>query len=198
MRNRFSLLGLGLAGLAASLVLTGTASAQAKGPSLAGTWSFDADRTKAEEKRKISDAPAFSEDDRPRRGGSGAAPTGVPGSGRPELGPLAMYAQPIPQIVIVQTDSTVTLTDASGATRTYRTDGKKSVEPMLGADSLEVTARWRGAKLSTERKLGKFGSVREEYSLDGTTLVVDVRLSGPQIVPPIEQRRFYKAATGTN
>jgi hypothetical protein len=54
-------------------------------------------------------------------------------------------------------------------------------------------ARWRGGKLTTERKFGKAGTVREEYSLEGDgVLAVDVRLSGPQIVPPIQQRRYYK------
>lgn len=188
---------LGLTGLGL-LTIVSSGAGQAN-PSFAGTWKYNAERTQQEAARKISDAPAFSKDDRARtRSSAAGATSGVPGA-RAELGPLTLYSRPLPELVIVQTDSTITISDPSGAPRTYRTDGRKEREPLLGVDSLDITAKWKSGKLTIERKLGKFGTVREEYSIDVATkeLILDVRLSGPQVVPPMELRRFYGVAPGS-
>lgn len=115
------------------------------------------------------------------------------------MGPLGMYVRPLPQLIIVQTDSTITISDPSGTPRTYRTDGRKVFEPMPGSDSLEIVAKLKDGKLTTERKLGSLGTLREVYSIDKDSheLIVDVKLSSPSLVPPLEMRRVYDPAPGS-
>jgi hypothetical protein len=182
---------------------------QAKTSSLAGTWKFNLEKTRELAGKRISDAPAFSREDGLRNSGANGRTTrnaggGTPSSsggggssgGRANLGPLGLYAQPLPELVIVQTDSSVTISDPRGDPRVYRLDGHKAVEPLLGADSLEIVAKWKDGKLTTERKLGSFGTVREVYSIDAAAhaLIVDVKLSGPELAPPVELHWIYDAA----
>ena len=176
---------------------------QGKPSSLAGTWKFSPEKTRALAERRISDAPVFTRDDRPRgrspaSTATGATPSGGAGAGS-NLGPLGLYARPLPGLVIEQTDSSVTITDPRGTPRVYRTDGHKEIEPLLGADSLEIVAKWKDGKLTTERRLGSFGIVRQVYSLDARShvLIVEVKLSGPQLVPPMEMQWIYDPAPGS-
>lgn len=192
-------LGLGL------LTLAAASPGQGKDPGIAGTWKLNAEKTQQEAKRmsapaKFTEAVGMRSRNRSTTsGGSGAAGESggrEPGAGTTDLGPLGLYARPLPELVIVQTDSTFTISDPSGPPRTYRVDGKKAIEPLLGADSLEIVAKWKDGKLTTERKLGHFGAIREVYSLDAATkeLIVDVKLTAPQLSPPMEMRWFYGPA----
>lgn len=181
-------------------------------PTLAGTWKLNAEKTAAEQSAQPGD-PTVREGYRPggrprvgtgMTGGGSARPGGGGGesgggAGRANLGPLGLYARPLPELVVVQTDSSITISDPRGTPRTYRTDGRKEIEPLLGADSLEIVAKWKDGKLTTERKLGSFGSVREVYWIDSDShaLVLEVRLSGPGITPPLAMRRIYDAAPGS-
>lgn len=110
-----------------------------------------------------------------------------------------MYARALPELTIEQTDSTVSISDVRGTPRVYRTDGKKQTEPLLGADTLEITAKWKDGKLSTERKLGSYGSIRETYRVDTEAhqLIIDVKLTGAQGGSPVEMRRIYVAPGGS-
>jgi len=215
MRKTLTLIGL-------SLFAAAGLQAQNKNPTLAGTWKFDPARTKEAEAKPMSDAGASRGDEggmrrsnpagRPRAsggGGSGGAGGGAAagggeggggggmGGGRMQ-GPLGMYARPLPELVIEQTDTTVSISDVRGTPRVYKTDGKKSTEPLLGADTLEVTAKWKDGKLTTERKLGSYGTIRETYHVDLDThqLIIDVKLTGGQGGAPIEMRRIYVAPSG--
>jgi hypothetical protein len=194
--------------------------AQNKNPSLAGTWKFDPAKTKEAEAKPLSDAGASRGDEggmrrsNPARsagsggGGSGGSEGragggdaggggGGGGMGRMQ-GPLGMYARPLPELVIEQTDTTVSISDVRGTPRVYKTDGKKSTEPLLGADTLEVTAKWKDGKLTTERKLGSYGTIRETYHVDLDThqLIIDVKLTGGQGGASVEMRRIYVAPSG--
>ncbi|HEV8151022.1 MAG TPA: hypothetical protein VGP61_12620 [Gemmatimonadales bacterium] len=187
----------------ASLSLAATGASQGKSVTLAGSWSFDPEKTMAEAKTQPPDPKSregYASGGRPRvgtgvtepRGGQTGRAAGEGSGARAELGPLSLYARPLPELVIVQSDSTITISDPSGRPRSYYLDGRKELEPLLGADSLEVQARWKGGKLTTERKLGRLGSVREVYSLDSAdNLILEVRLTAPQLTQPLEQRRFY-------
>ena len=113
------------------------------------------------------------------------------------LGALGAYARPQQELVIVQTDSTISISDPRGTPRTYRPGGQKAVEPLLGVDSLEVVARWKGGKLTTERKFGQLGSIREVYSIDSDNLIVEVRVTAPQLAQPLDMQRIYARAPGS-
>ena len=207
--SRWAVAALGLS----LFTLTTHSPDQGKNPSLAGTWKYSAEKTAAAELKKGGkepDAdPGYSSGGRPkvgtsvsRRGGSedrgAGGGAGGGGGDRGSMGPLGMYARPLPQIVITQTDSTIIISDPSGYPRTYRTDGNKAREPLLGADTLEIVAKWKGGKLTTERKLGSFGTVREIYSIDPAAheLTIEVKLTSPQMSVPMEMKRIYDAPPG--
>jgi hypothetical protein len=190
----------------------GAEGAQPNQPNLAGTWKLNAEKTAAERPDQSADPSirqGYSRGGRPRVGTgvtsggdmTGGRPSGGTdvGGARANLGPLGLYARPLPELVIVQTDLSITISDPRGTPRTYRTDGRKESEPLPGADVMETVARWKDDKLTTERKLGSFGSVREVYWLDARShvLIVEVRLSGPQLVAPLEMRRIYDLAPGS-
>jgi len=199
---RAALTAAALAYLSAAPVAFG----QRKPATLTGTWRFDPEKTRAEAKAQLPDPQAGRGMVRVNGTESGRSPGGVGGQvnlveagGRAELGPLGMYARPLPELVIAQSDSTITLSDPSGRLRTYPLDGRKQVEPLLGADSLEIQARWKGGRLTTDRKLGQFGSIREVYSVNNDDdLIVEVRLSSPQLAQPVEMRRIYSRSKGSN
>ena len=201
-----------------SLVAAAGLSAQSKNPSLAGTWKFDPEKTREAEAKPLSEAGTKGSEtgmhtksrtasggaarggtqgggDNPAAGGAGGRGESG-GGGRGNLGPLGLYARPLPMLTIEQTDTSVTISDPRGTPRTYRTDGHKSLEPLLGADSLEIVARWKDGKLTTERRLGSFGTIRETYRLDAEAhqLIVDVKLTGSQGDAPLEMHRIYTAA----
>ena len=208
MRKVLTLLGF-------SLVAVSGLEAQSKNPSLAGTWKYDAAKTKEAETKPVSDAASSRDEGGMRRsnpsgrargsggmGGGGSSPGGAEaagGGGTDRMqGPLGMYARPLPELIIEQTDTSVSISDVRGTPRVYRTDGKKQTELLLGSDTLEVTAKWKDGKLTTERKLGSYGTIRETYRVDPEAhqLIIDVKLSGGQGGSPIELRRIYVAATG--
>ncbi|HEV8613457.1 MAG TPA: hypothetical protein VGQ73_08090 [Gemmatimonadales bacterium] len=197
----------------ASLSIAAAGSSQGNAVSLTGSWRFDPEKTMAEEKGQPPDPKTregYASGGRPRvgtgvtepRGGGqtgGGRTAGEGAGGRVELGPLNIYARPLPELVVMQSDSTITISDPSGRPRSYHLNGRKEVEALLGTDSLEIQARWKGGKLTTERKLGRFGSVREVYSLDShDNLILEVRLTAPQLTQPMEQRRFYSRKKESN
>jgi len=186
---------------------------QGKTPSLAGTWKYSAEKSaledreakdpKLEKARRSGGGRIRSGTSISGSGGADAAPSERPagggGSPRGNMGPLGLYARPLPQLVIGQTDTTITMTDPSGTPRTYRINGKKEFEPLIGADTLEITAKWKDGKLTTERKLGSFGTIREVITIDPEAheLIIEVRLSGGQLSQPLDLVRVYDAAPGS-
>lgn len=136
-------------------------------------------------------------------GAEGARPTGGESGGARSGGgfgmsPLLMYMRALPELVVVQRDSTITISDPSGQPRTYHPDGRKETEPLLNEETLEITAKWKDAKLTIERKLGSLGSIRETYSIDPASkqLIVEVKVSGGQLPRPVDLHRVYDPATG--
>ncbi len=165
--------------------------AQTKDGTLGGTWKYSAEKSAAEREGKPRD-PTVSRG--LFRDPSLGSPTGVRVSDSDaDLGPLALYARPLPEVVIVQTDSTVSISDQAGQARVYRLDGSKESVPVIGADPIEITARLRGGKLTTERKFGKMGSIREVYSLrdEGNEMLIEVRITTPSLMEPKTQSRVY-------
>ena len=127
------------------------------------------------------------------RGGSGGG-----GGGATDMGPLMLYMRPLPQLIIAQTDSNVTISDPSGTPRRLRTDGRKVTEEMLNGEQLEMTAKWKNGRLQVERKLGSFGTFKEAYSIDPATrqLIVEVAVSSLRFPRGIVMRRVYDPPAG--
>ena len=207
LRQALPLLGMSL------LLLGALGPRQGKTVNLAGTWKLDLEKTAEEQKGEPADPRSKqgynSGAGRPRvgtgvteprgGGGMGGAP-GASAAGRANLaslGALGAYARPQQELVIVQTDSTISISDPRGTPRSYRPNGAKEIEPLLGVDSLEVVARWKGGKLTTERKFGQLGSIREVYAIDSDNVMVEVRVSAPQLPQPLDLRRVYARATGS-
>lgn len=201
-------LGLALAAAMLGGAASSPAAAQSKDV-LAGTWKFNPEKTASAATPRGSDR--VQEPETMGRGGRPTVGTNVvrggeteAGTARPSAsmgtapGPLGMYARPLPQVVIVQTDSTISVSDPSGSPRTYWLDGRKQTEPLLASETLEIVARWKDGKLTAERKLGQHGAIREIYSVDPkkNELMVDVRITAPSLSPPLTQKRVYDLQPG--
>lgn len=201
-------LSAGLWALAATSAGSGRAVAQSP-QTLAGIWKFDPQRSAEERKAEtgnVTGGPGMVRD-RSRGGGAGTdvrasgaeriPPAGGgerPGGGAMAgLGPMGAYARPQPQLVIVQTDSTIAISLPNGVTELYRLDGRKEKVEVPGGEPIETSARWKSGKLTIERKFGSTGSIREAYALaaEGKELMVEVRMTGAEIPQPIDLKRVY-------
>ncbi|HEV8355176.1 MAG TPA: hypothetical protein VGQ17_00235 [Gemmatimonadales bacterium] len=223
MRRHLPRTGPVLLSLCAGLLGLGALSSQnLQNPSLAGTWKLNAEKSdRPEEAMREAARPedpanpgkGFSSGGgRPRVGRSGAAAgssggadAGAMGGGRAGgsgggagMAPLMLYVRPLPQLLVEQTDSTLTLSDPTGTPRTFHPDGRKVTEPMLNEEQLELTAKWKSAKLVVERKLGTIGTIKETYLIDPAArqLIVLVNVSSPRLLRAVELRRVYDPAGG--
>lgn len=133
--------------------------------------------------------------DRPESGTSNAASASAAGSAELRSGPFARIMKPAAQILVVQTDSTIVISDDASLPQTLYLDGRKVEEPLPGAESMYTTAKWKDGKLTVERKLGGSGSIREVYVLDAAKrrLTVDAKLTSGQLQGTLELRRVYQA-----
>jgi len=193
-----------LSGLALALTQPVVATAQGTGQALSGTWKLNPDRTAQENEFQEGADPRAGDGFRRRGGGqsgsvnraTGGQSGGARGGAGLALGPVGAYARPLPEIVIVQSDSTVTVTDPSGLIHTFWLDGRKESVQMPGTEPMEISARWKSGKLTVERKFTTLGSVREVYSLskDGKGLMVEVRLTAPALSQPVDSKRIYEAS----
>jgi hypothetical protein len=133
--------------------------------------------------------------DRPERGTSGAASASAAGAAVMRSGPFARVMRPAAQILVVQNDSTIVISDDASLPQTLYLDGRKVEEPMPGAESMYTTAKWKDGKLTVERKLGGSGSIREVYTLDAARrrLMVEAKLTSGELQGTLEVRRVYDA-----
>lgn len=131
--------------------------------------------------------------DRPESGSSGAASASAAGAAAMRSGPFARVMKPAAQIIVVQTDSTIVISDDASLPQTLYLDGRKVEEPLPGAESMYTTAKLKDGKLTVERKLGGSGSIREVYVLDAAKrrLTVEAKLSSAELQGTLEVRRVY-------
>jgi hypothetical protein len=110
-------------------------------------------------------------------------------------GPFARVMRPATQILVVQNDSTIVISDDASLPQTLYLDGRKVEEPMPGAESMYTTAKWKDGKLTVERKLGGSGSIREVYTLDAAKrrLTVEAKLTSGELQGTLEVKRVYDA-----
>ncbi len=172
--------------------------AQDQTPVLSGTWKFDPARSAEEKKVETGRDPVSGRGmNRDRNVGARSVP-GTSSQAPTELGAMGRFVRPHPQMVIVHSDSSVTITLPTGISEAYQLDGRKERLEVPGSEPIETSARWRGGKLTVEKKYGKLGSVREIYSLraEGKELMIEVRITGEEIVTPIDQKRIYDRVSG--
>lgn len=206
---RHTLAGLGILFLAAAVATP----APAQTPSFAGTWklnSKESDNPALKLQALLEKGPTVVSGmregrgrpstgagrlDRPETGSSGAASASAAGAAELRSGPFARVMRPAAQILVVQNDSTIVISDDASLPLTLYLDGRKVEEPLPGAESMFTTAKWKDGKLTVERKLGGSGSIREVYVLDTDKrrLTVDARLTSGQLQGTLEVRRVYDA-----
>ena len=203
-----------LAGLGILFFAAATANpAPAQTPSFAGTWklnSKESDNPALKLQTLLEKGPTVVSGmregrgrpstgagrlDRPETGSSGAASASAAGAAELRSGPFARVMRPAVQILVVQNDSTIVISDDASLPLTLYLDGRKVEEPLPGAESMFTTAKWKDGKLTVERKLGGSGSIREVYALDTDKrrLTVDARLTSGQLQGTLEVRRVYDA-----
>ena len=202
-----------LAGLGIFLFAAGATPSPAQTVSFAGTWKLN---------EKESDNPALKLQallekgptvvsgmregrgrpstgagrmDRPESGSSGAASASAAGAAELRSGPFARVMRPAAQIIMVQSDSSIVISDDASLPQTLYLDGRKVEEPLPGAESMFTTAKLKDGKLTVERKLGGSGSIREVYVLDPAKrrLTVDAKLTSGELQGTLEVRRIYDA-----
>jgi len=203
-----------LAGLGLLIVAAGAATpAAGQTVSLAGTWKLNAkesDNANLKLQELIEKGPTVVSGmrsgggrpragagglDRPESGSSGAAAPSASGAAALRSGPFGRVMRPSPQIIVVQTDSSIVISDDTGLPLVLYLDGRKVQEPMPGAESMVTTAKWKDGKLTVERKMGSTGSIREIFIMDPAKhrLTVDAKLTSAQLQGSLEIRRVYDA-----
>lgn len=204
-----------LAGLGILMMAAVASPAQAQTASFAGTWKLNANEsdnpalklqtllekgpTVVSGMREGRGRPSTGAGriDRPESGSSGAASASAAGAAELRSGPFGRVMKPAAQILVVQTDSTIVISDDSSLPQTLYLDGRKVEEPMPGAESMYTTAKLKDGKLTVERKLGGSGSIREVYVLDAAKrrLTVDAKLTSGELQGTLEVRRVYDAGS---
>ena len=200
-----------LAGLGILLMAAAATPAAAQDVSFAGTWKLNANEsdnpalklqallekgpTVVSGMREGRGRPSTGAGrlDRPESGSSGAAGASAAGAAAMRSGPYARVMRPAAQILVVQTDSTIVISDDTSLPQTLYLDGRKVEEPLPGAESMFTTAKWKDGKLTVERKLGGSGAIREVYTLDAAKrrLLVEAKLTSAELQGTLEVKRVY-------
>jgi hypothetical protein len=206
---RHTLAGLGLFILAAGSAVP----AAGQTVSLAGTWKLnvkESDNPNEKLQAALEKGPTIVDGmregrgrpstgagrlDRPESGSSTAGAASAGGAAAMRSGPFSRVMRPSPQIIVVQTDTSIVISDDASLPVILYLDGRKVEEPLPGAESMVTTAKWKDGKLTVERKLGSTGSIREVFTMDPAKhrLTVEARLTSAQLQGSLEVRRVYDA-----
>jgi hypothetical protein len=217
MRTRITATGLLTGGLAI-VALAGAgvvASRQAAEASLAGAWVLNRDAS--DDPRQVT--PGGPGDDGARRGPGGGRPPGgmgpgggggrgLPGGGRGPGGArpseeemrrlrdlMRELMEPAERLTIVVGDDSVSMTDQSGRTTRYATNGKPE-RHQLDAGTVETKTRWDGSRLIKETKADGGLTLSETYALapEGRQLNVTVKMERARMPgPPRVLTRVYES-----
>jgi hypothetical protein len=138
-------------------------------------------------------------------GESGRSPrTGAAARGRRRFGPspkeqrqielLLGMAQPVRAFTLVQTDSTLTVTNDDGFSYTVFLDGRKTVMPLTDSVSVEAKAKWDDGALVIEYKPTGGGQLTEKYYLADSRryLRLEVAVEVKAMFRPFWRARMYR------
>jgi hypothetical protein len=200
-----------LAGLGVVLLAAAATPAVAQDVSFAGTWKLNAkesDNAGLKLQTLLEKGPTVvtgmregrgrpttgaGRIDRPEPGSSGAAGASAAGAATMRSGPYARVMKPAAQMIVVQNDSTIVISDDNSLPVTFYLDGRKVEEPLPGAESMLVSAKLKDGRLTVERKLGGSGTIREIYVLDPAKrrLTVEAKMTSSELQGTLEVKRVY-------
>jgi hypothetical protein len=109
----------------------------------------------------------------------------------------AAVRYPPPTLQIARTDTSVTLTDPQGRSRTFQTNGKRE-QQLFESARADSTARWEGPQLVIDFDLAKGRKMTWTYSVVPTTRQLLVRIAfepAPNQPGPFEIKYVYDRAT---
>lgn len=187
------------------ILAAGTNPAFGQTASFAGTWKLNteaSDDPQAKLEAVTSAAPMVNTGYAARSNPVGAGRVAGEQRGERMAGAKALpgadfgrIMKPAAVITIEQNDSTLTIRDNQGLPQLLYLDGRKFEEPTGGAEPKQTVAKWKDGKLTVERKLGGIGMIRETFTLDPDKhrLVVDAKLTSPDLGKTLEIRRVYDA-----
>jgi hypothetical protein len=202
-------------GLALMLAPLGNASA-AKGsvpqtqsaakPNLAGQWKLNNDQSD-DPRQKMQEAMAANG----QGGGRGAGGEG--GGGRRDGGqggPGAMMND-LAQLTVVQTDTSVKVSSASGRVLAAYPEDQQAAKPSSNGGNPDddtrtyspPVAKWQGSQLVASMQGRRGGSTTRTYELssDGKQLIVTTKMQNPRFTQPVTFRLVYdpaKASSGSS
>jgi hypothetical protein len=108
----------------------------------------------------------------------------------------AAVRYPPPTLQISQTDTSVTLADPQGRSRTFQTNGKRE-QQLFESARADSTARWEGPQLVVDFDLGKGRKMTYTYAVVPTTRQLLVRIvfePAPNQPAPFEIKYVYDRA----
>ena len=202
-------------GLALMLAPLGNASASkgstpqtqsAAKPNLAGQWKLNNDQSD-DPRQKMQEAMAANG----QGGGRGAGGEG--GGGRRDGGqggPGAMMND-LAQLTVVQTDTSVKVSSASGRVLAAYPEDQQAAKPSSNGGNPDddtrtyspPVAKWQGSQLVASMQGRRGGSTTRTYELssDGKQLIVTTKMQNPRFTQPVTFRLVYdpaKASSGSS
>jgi hypothetical protein len=204
-------------GLALVLASLGSASA-AKGsaaqtqsaakPNLAGQWKLNKDQSD-DPRQKMQEAMAANgQGGGPAADGEGGG--GRHGGGQGQGGPGAMMNDQA-QLTILQTDTSVKVSSASGRVLAAYPEDQQAAKPSSNGGNPDdnthaytpPVAKWQGSQLVASMQGRRGGSTTRTYELssDGKQLIVTTKMQNPRFAQPVTFRLVYdpaKASSGSS
>jgi hypothetical protein len=180
----------------------------AANPNLAGQWKLNKDQSD-DPRQKMQQAMGGNGQ------GGGRSPGGEGGGGRRGGGQGQGGGQgggmmnDLAQLTIVQTDTSVKVTNASGRVLAAYPEDTQAAKPSSNGGNADddvrepapPVAKWQGSQLVTTMQGRRGGSTTRTYELssDGKQLIVTTKMQNPRFTQPVTFRLVYdpaKAASG--
>ena len=205
-------------GLALLLAPLGNASAakvsapqtqSAAKPNLAGQWKLNKDQSD-DPRQKMQEAMAANGQGG-GRGAGGEGGGGRRGGGQGGPGGPGGMMNDLAQLTIVETDTSVKVSSASGRVLAAYPEDQQAAKPSSNGGNPDDDARtytppvakWQGSQLVASMQGRRGGSTTRTYELssDGKQLIVTTKMQNPRFTQPVTFRLVYdpaKASSGSS